>query len=692
MSIRFFIHIILASALLLLSLAAHSQQTDSNSYIDPNQAKIDSLQNLIRPGTPDSVKAWLYSRIANVTCHSDTCLKYARLSLDLYKSKQPDRDSLLAYNYNNIANVYYMRDESRKALQYRFLSANIYNNLSDKLREAGTYIHIGNCYLDLNVKDSIFYYYNKAIIGLTEINDTAFIIDAYNNLGQIYDYMALYSNAEKNYRKALEFAKASGSSPKTARCLCYVGSSMMAQSDSLIDDAIEYLNKSINLFEEIASPKHYDIEEMHIAYMTIAKTYIKKAEITGRGIYADSCYIFAQKADKYFLSVGTYTNYVDCRYCYVEYLIFNKRYNEALAELLNLKKYLTDDRVAAYQIYYNNLYEVYAHLGDYKNALLYHEKYMNCSMQMLNDSTFNTIKDAELERTHQLDSISHHYETLRLEAEHQQQLRERQEQLWGILAIAVILAISAISYFHYFRLRKDNERNKLRLHAIEIERALLRTQMNPHFIFNALNSIQSFIAINNAKDASIFLSKFAKLMRLILNNSLNRFVLLSDELISLRLYLDLEQARFSNKFNYEINVDDDVEEDLISVPPMLIQPFVENAIIHGLMHKPEGGQIIIDITDNGNHTLTCIITDNGVGRKAAAELEKNNNKTHKSVGMQLTRRRLQELNSNAQIELSCIITDLTDDQGNATGTQVTIIIPEQDYYGQNASSDEQHQQ
>jgi sensor histidine kinase YesM len=181
---------------------------------------------------------------------------------------------------------------------------------------------------------------------------------------------------------------------------------------------------------------------------------------------------------------------------------------------------------------------------------------------------------------------------------------------------------------------------------------------------------------NNTQEAVRFLSKFAKLMRMILNNSMVQSVTLSDEMQSLSLYLDLERARFGNRFSYRIDIDDSVEEDLVSVPPMLVQPFIENAIIHGLMHKTDGeGLITIKISENDADSLVCQITDNGVGRKAAAEIEKNSERKHKSVGMQLTRDRLRDLNNESNAKMSCVITDLEDEAGNALGTQVTIIVP-----------------
>ena len=390
---KLFLPLIIAVILQILPQLTFPQASEGEKFVDPNQSRIDSLLNAIKPDSPDSVKAWNYSRVANITCDLDTSLKYSFLSLDYCNETYSELDNIRAYNYNIIAFAYYMRDESRKALQYRFKSAAIYNKVSDKRREAATFIHVGNCYLDLNIKDSVFYYYNKAILTLIEIQDTAFIIDAYNNLGQIYYSMALYDNATENYQKALDYSVASKDMLNMASCYCYLGTTMSFQSDTLIDLAIANLVKSVNLFETKGSLRHYDLEKKHFAYMSLAQAYIKKAKLTGAKTYADRCRIFVEKAANYYKSVGSVNNYLNSRYCYVDYLIFYKRYSDALAELMNLEKYMqTEDHlVNGYQVYYNYLYEVYSHLGDYKNALKYHEKYMEYKMAYVNDSTLNTI-------------------------------------------------------------------------------------------------------------------------------------------------------------------------------------------------------------------------------------------------------------------------------------------------------------
>lgn len=657
----------------MLPQAVFSQDTDTDEFVDPNQPQIDSLLNVTKPDSPDSVKARNYYSVAWITCDNDTCLKYALLSLEFCK---PTDSVLIARNYNNLSYSYYMKDETRKALQYRLKAADIYNKVSYKQDEAISFMSIGKFYEDLNIRDSIFYYYNKALKYFAETQDTGRLIKLYFGLSSAYFNSSLYANAEENLRKALNYAELSNDTLKIAYSYSRIGEIYLLQSDTLLNRTIKILNKSVQMYESVNVVKYNEVNDKYFAYALLASAYINMAETTGEKAYADSCYMYIKKIGNYYLATGAYYDYIESRYSYVDYLVFYKRYNDALAELLKLGKYLTDNSSIFTLVDYNNkLYQVYSHLGDYKNALRCHEKYMEYKIAYVNDSSLNSIKNAEVERTRMLDSVNHKFETMRIETEHQKELTKTRMKTRVLLSIALIFILVGVILFFFYKTAKESEENKLRADALEIERTLLRTQMNPHFIFNALNSIQSFITSNNQGEAVRYLSKFAKLMRMILNNSMQQYVLLSEELASLSLYLDLEQVRFNNRFSYKIDIDDEVEEDLVKVPPMLIQPFVENAILHGLMHKPEGGLITICLAENGNNTLTCTITDNGVGRKAAAEIESKNEHSHKSVGMQLTRDRLQELNSNTQH--SCAITDLEDSDGNALGTQVIIIIPEQ---------------
>ncbi|MGK2860900.1 MAG: sensor histidine kinase [Chitinophagaceae bacterium] len=210
--------------------------------------------------------------------------------------------------------------------------------------------------------------------------------------------------------------------------------------------------------------------------------------------------------------------------------------------------------------------------------------------------------------------------------------------------------------------------------ATELEMQALRAQMNPHFIFNSLNSINRFILQNNRAQASEYLTKFSRLIRLILQNSQEPLITLESELESLRLYLELEAVRFDHHFEFTISVEKDLDVSAINVPPLIIQPYTENAIWHGLMHKEEKGHLGIEIFQQGD-MLCCKITDDGIGRKKAAELKSKSASHHKSMGMQITASRIEMLQQKKQLDSYIKITDLVLTDGSACGTEVIIKIP-----------------
>ncbi|MFZ9388222.1 MAG: two-component regulator propeller domain-containing protein [Chitinophagaceae bacterium] len=209
----------------------------------------------------------------------------------------------------------------------------------------------------------------------------------------------------------------------------------------------------------------------------------------------------------------------------------------------------------------------------------------------------------------------------------------------------------------------------------EAEMQALRAQMNPHFIFNCLNSINRYIVKSDQATASLYLTRFAKLIRLILDNSHTKNVVLSNELEALRLYIEMESLRFENKFTYAINVDPDVPENSIEIPPLIIQPYIENAIWHGLLHKAEGGHLSVHVSLLPGNLLRCVVEDNGIGRDKARELKSKSATTRKSLGMELTENRLLLLNKYAAVHSSIEIEDIINEAEEVAGTRVILRIP-----------------
>ena len=248
--------------------------------------------------------------------------------------------------------------------------------------------------------------------------------------------------------------------------------------------------------------------------------------------------------------------------------------------------------------------------------------------------------------------------------------------------IAVLLLISYFGYSIY-RYRILQIRNEAKLKAefekqlANVEMNALRAQMNPHFLFNCLNSIDSYIIKNETKKASEYLNKFARLIRLILQNSRSNYVNLKDEIEALDLYMNMESLRFRNKFDYEIKISEELDIEAIDVPPMLIQPYIENAIWHGLMHKREGTKGLVQLKLNKqNGSLKCIVEDNGIGREKAMEIRARKvTRRKKSMGMRITHDRIQMINKMFDSKTSVEIFDLKDNTGQPTGTRVELYIP-----------------
>lgn len=214
-----------------------------------------------------------------------------------------------------------------------------------------------------------------------------------------------------------------------------------------------------------------------------------------------------------------------------------------------------------------------------------------------------------------------------------------------------------------------------KLQGLQYQSMLLSSQINPHFIFNALNSVQFYILDQDTEPALNFVSDFSMLMRKVLSNSLYKYITIEDEIHFLSLYLELEKKRFRGKFNYSIEVSDEVDEQEFLIPPMLLQPYVENTIIHGIGNKATEGYIQIEF-DCDEDNMFCTITDDGVGRERAKELKVlKKGPEHKSLGMGITSTRLDLLNKISANSYKVNVTDLFDDEGNGCGTVIHIEFP-----------------
>ena len=335
-----------------------------------------------------------------------------------------------------------------------------------------------------------------------------------------------------------------------------------------------------------------------------------------------------------------------------------------IAEKVEAKSNLRD----GYQL----LSDIYEKSGDKDKANLYYRKYSELKDALKTDQFKQKLKLYKVEE-----------EEKRKTGAIQQLKKEKQ---W--LSIGIILLATTVASFLAFILvqRKSLERKKLlqqqdlALKDAENEKRIaglemmaLRSQMNPHFIFNCLNSINRFVLRNDTEAASGYLTKFSKLMRMVLENSKQVLIPLEEEVKCLELYIQMEQFRCKNAFTYYIKYHDGVNTEEAMIPPLLLQPFVENAIWHGVNPKEGDGKIGIEFFQK-EEALYCVIRDNGIGRKKASELRSQLSQNHKSMGLQITKERLAIMEEPQSKESPVEIEDMVDENGKAAGTKVTIRI------------------
>jgi sensor histidine kinase YesM len=232
--------------------------------------------------------------------------------------------------------------------------------------------------------------------------------------------------------------------------------------------------------------------------------------------------------------------------------------------------------------------------------------------------------------------------------------------------------------FHYVRGVRKEEQLKIQyqLQTTELEAKALRAQMNPHFVFNCLNSIKALIQDDQKQKSVTYLTIFSKLIRTLFNNADKKEITLYDEIETCKLYLQLESIRFDPKFSYTVNVDETIDLKSLFVPALIIQPFIENAIWHGIVPKDAGGNVSLSVTRN-NGKIEIMVEDNGIGREASMQSKAKSNISHQSKGVNLTQTRLELDNlmrrRNAELEIEDKIAVV----GKANGTRVIIRMPQE---------------
>ena len=315
---------------------------------------------------------------------------------------------------------------------------------------------------------------------------------------------------------------------------------------------------------------------------------------------------------------------------------------------------------------YKDLSDMYLQKKDTSNAYKTYVLYKQYSDSLMKISNTQGLADARIR--YEADSHNKELQLLSLKLSKQKLL------IYGYTGLFVLSIAIGLLIISRARINSRQRISEMNRKISEVTQANLRQQMNPHFIFNTLNSIQYYMYQHDKLATNNYLTKFSSLMRKVLENSQHTSVPLRDELDALILYLELEKIRFKDKFDYQINIDEEIDTILYKVPTMLIQPYVENSICHGLMPNEEKGLVKIELKLKKDY-ISCIIEDNGIGRDASRERKMKNEKNHNSLGTQITNSRLDLVNTLYGTSLKTIYTDLKNENGEPVGTRVEIHIP-----------------
>lgn len=565
--------------------------------------------------------------------------------------------------------------------------------------------------MDKNQNDSAKYYADLSIEEDLKLGFDSSAIKTCFEFGDYIYYKGKIDVAVAYYFRALEIGNAKKMYKAQLKALRYLGWSYWTLGKD--DKAILYYNQGLSLAREKGDNKeqgfyhsylfsffqktnqldsalvHLDQLD-HFAQLT-NNTTLKFLSLTDRAViyesqkkYKESLELFLKSRQTGFLG-GTSPENLDELARYYDKVATSYSYQGMNKEALIY--YDSTLTIAEKQLDYSelvyvymNMSEMYSEEGDYKNAEVFLRKYISASDTLYTRD--NNQKMAEMQAKYDVDTREQKIILLKEEKEID---RQRMSFIIGVSILGFVLL--AISIFAFVNTKRKNK--ILRIQKMEIENkteilnkqaaeiARFRTQMNPHFIFNVVNSLQRFILKGEKEKTLGYLADLSGLMRKTLNNSDKELIPLSEEIPFLEKYVMFEQLRFENQFTFKIIVDENLDTENIVLPPMIIQPFIENSIRHGLSGKTGNGEILLSFSRRGNDQLKISVRDNGIGREAAAKQKASSDKIHESKGMNITANRIAQICKahNLPGEKFLVVKDSLDGKGKMEGTEVIITLP-----------------
>jgi len=474
---------------------------------------------------------------------------------------------------------------------------------------------IGNIYLLLRDYDDAEKFFKMAINSEANLTSDLGLAINYGNLGITYEERKQYDKALENYKKSLEYNNKINNDLGRVICNNSIGQVYLKQGKS---------SKALSLINEV----------------------LPKAEKIG---------------DKFYIAL----TYINLGWAYSE------SGNHQLGEEYLMKgKDIADenDHKQFLSMAYMHLSQLKEQQGNYQEALAYQRSSQEVQEEYLNQANQKYVTnliykyDSE-QKKNTIELLKRNNQIAQIE------LSQSKKNNLFILLLSLLLLIILFILYRQMRLKNAKQR-------LNAEQKLMRSQMNPHFIFNALLSIRIYLQNSNVEDAMRYLNQFAKLIRSILTSSLEKEITLQEELDTMQLYVNIENIRFCNEIQYAVHIDERVDLKAIKIPSLILQPFIENALWHGLQPKEGEKLLTLEVALKNDEFVTITITDNGIGRKKTMEVASEKvNTQKKSIGINLTLRRLQNFSKNLRNTYALRFIDLYDEQEHPAGTQVLIDLP-----------------
>ncbi|MFK7811564.1 MAG: tetratricopeptide repeat protein [Maribacter sp.] len=580
-------------------------------------------------------------------------IEYYKKSIAIEKNIGQRRTTAISLKY--IGHSYTDLGNYKKAKEYYNDAIDINAKYNNRIEMASCLKNIGSIYLKKGNYPLALEYYNNSLSIYKELKDTAGIGTIFNNTGIIYKNYENYDKAIDNYKESLKIEKKLDNKQNLAITLNNIGVVYKLKED--YKNALIYLNDALKISEKINDKDNtarclINIGDVYLGFennKVALQNFLEAKEINIEiGAQLGLCYSY----------LGIATVYKN-----------EKKYNMALINAIKSKNISNKLGVIDYQRgVYKLLSIIYENTDNYEKAFESHQQF-----KILNDSLFNrkniekiTQLEADYKYKRALDSASIRELKLTSTVKTTSQNLEKSQRnyLWAIIGVLLVsILLGGIIFYQKYRNVKSKNEN------IVIEQRLLRSQMTPHFMFNSLSVLQGMI-LNKEEGKSIsYLSKFSKLLRTTLENSRHKLVALSDELSAVDSYMALQNLDVNPPFNYNLSIDSEINTTAFKIPPMLIQPFIENAIEHAFVTEKENKEITVNIALK-NKGLVCTIADNGIG----VSMEKPKiKKDKKSLATTITAERLKMLSKDFGVEGSVSVTNR--EIFSEQGTLVTLVIP-----------------